>query len=160
MKLEIVNNSKLSITEQTRGDILLKVWEQNTSKSRGRAKEVKNFCEEMFSLISKGFLYLDKERSTGTLGKINIDKHMLDIKENMEEQQVEISQISQVDMTQMDKWLVQPSLQLCSIITEDRQVGKRFPQMVKSFYTFEASNQADTSMLIAHLVERCTICTE
>jgi hypothetical protein len=29
-------------------------------------------------------------------------------------------------MVQVDKWLVQPSLQLCSIITEDQQVGKRF----------------------------------
>jgi hypothetical protein len=72
-------------------------------------------------------LDLDEESSVGTLGKINIAKHMLDIKENMEEQQVEISQISQVDMTQMDKWLVQPSLQLCSIIAEDRQVGKSLP---------------------------------
>jgi hypothetical protein len=51
-------------------------------------------------------LDLDKERSVGTLGKINIAKHLLDIKENMEEQQVEISQISQADMTQIDKWLV------------------------------------------------------
>ena len=70
-----------------------------------------------------------------------------------------ISQISQVDMTQVDKWLVHPSLQLCSIITEDRQVGKRFPQMVKSFYTFEASNQEEPSRLIAQLVERCITCT-
>jgi hypothetical protein len=38
-------------------------------------------------------LDLDEESSAGTLGKINIDKHLLDIKENMEEQQVEISQI-------------------------------------------------------------------
>jgi prephenate dehydratase len=37
-KVEMVNNSKLSITEQTRGNILLKVWEQNISESRGRAK--------------------------------------------------------------------------------------------------------------------------
>jgi hypothetical protein len=57
------NTSKLSIADQTRGDILLKVWEKNISESRGRANEVKNFCEETFSLISKGLLYLDKESS-------------------------------------------------------------------------------------------------
>jgi hypothetical protein len=44
---------------------------------------VMNSCEETFSLISKIFLDLDKERSVGMLGKINIAKHMLDIKENV-----------------------------------------------------------------------------
>jgi hypothetical protein len=156
----MVNTSKLSIAEQTRGNILLKVWEHNISESRGRANEVKNFCEEMFSLISKGLLDLDKESSAGTLGKINIAKHMLNIKENMEEKQVEISQISQVDMTQMDKWLVQPNLQLCSIIVEDRQVGKSLPQLAKNCYTLEANDQAEPSRLIAQLVERCITCTE
>jgi hypothetical protein len=159
-KIEMVDSSKLSIAEQTRGNILLKVWEQNISESRGRANEVMNSCEETFTLINKSLLDLDKEGSAGTLGKINIAKHLLDIKENVEKEQAEISQISQVDMVQVDKWLVQPSLQLCSIITEDRQVGKRLPQLAKSCYTFEASNQAEPSRLIAQLVERCVICIE
>jgi hypothetical protein len=111
-------------------------------------------------LISKGLLDLDKESSAGTLRKINIAKHLLDIKENMEEKQVEISQISQVDMTQMDKWLVQPNLQLCSIITENQQVGKSLPQLVKNCYTLEASDKAEPSRLVAQLVERCITCIE
>jgi hypothetical protein len=119
MKIEMVSSSKLSITEKTRGNILLKVWEQNISESRGRAKEVMNSCEEMFTSINKSLLDLDKEGSAGMLGKINIAKHLLNIKENVEKEQVEISQISWVDMVQVDKWLVQPSLQLCSIIMED-----------------------------------------
>jgi hypothetical protein len=131
-KIETVSSSKLSIAEQTRGNILLKVWEQNISESKGRDNEVKNFCQETFSLISKVFLDLDKESSVGTLGKINIAKHLLYIKENMQEKQVGISQISQVDMTQVDKWLVHPSLQLYSIITEDRQVGNNLPQLAKN----------------------------
>ena len=139
---------------------MLKVWEHNILESRGRANEVMNSCEETFALISKILLDLDKEGSAGMLGKINIAKHLLDIKENVEKEKVEISQISQVDMVQVDKWLVHPSLQLFSIITEDRQVGKRFPQLVKSCYTFEASNQVEPSRLIAQLVERCVICTE
>lgn len=93
VKIKTVNNTKLSIAEKTKGNILLKVWEQNILESKGRANEVNIFCEETFSLISKSLLDLDKERSVGTLGKINIAKHLLDIKENMEKQQVEISQI-------------------------------------------------------------------
>jgi hypothetical protein len=73
---------------------LLKVWEKNISESRRKANKVMNSCEEMFSLISKGLVDLDKEGNAGTLGKINIAKNLLDIKENMEKEQVEISQIS------------------------------------------------------------------
>jgi hypothetical protein len=158
--VEVVSSSKLSITEQTRGNILLKDWEQNISESRGRAKEVRTSCEETFTLINKAFLDLDKEGSTGMLGKINIAKHLIDIKENEEKKKDEISQVSQVDMVQVDKWLVQPSLQLRSIVTKIRQVGKRLPQLAKSCYTFEANNQANPSRLIAQLVERCINCIE
>jgi len=80
---------------------------------------VRNACEETFALINKSLLDLDKEGSVGTLGKINIEKHLIDIKENVEKEQAEIFQIGQVDMVQVDKWLVQPNLQLRSIITED-----------------------------------------
>ena len=111
-KVEMVNSSKLSIAEQTRGNILLKVWEKNISERRGIAKEVRNSCEEAFTLINKSLLDLDKEGSARTLGKINISKHLLDIKENVEKEQEEISQIRWVDMVQVDKWKVQPSLQL------------------------------------------------
>jgi hypothetical protein len=82
----MVGSFKLSIAEKTRGNILLKVWEQNISESKGRDNEVKNSCEETFSLISKSFLDLDKESSAGMLGKINIAKHLLDIKESMEKE--------------------------------------------------------------------------
>ena len=40
-KVEMVNSSKLSIAEQTRGNILLKAWEKNISERKGRDKEVR-----------------------------------------------------------------------------------------------------------------------
>jgi hypothetical protein len=117
-------------------------------------------CEETFSLINKNLLDLDKESSVGTLGKIDIAKYLLDIKENVEKEQAEISQISQVDIVQVDKWLINPSLQLWSIMTEDRQVGKILPQFAKNCYTFKENNQAEPSRLIAQLIERCVYCIE
>jgi hypothetical protein len=62
---------------------------------------MKNSCEETFSLINKNLLNLDKEDGTGTLGKINIAKHLLDIKKNVEKEQAEISQLSQVEFSQV-----------------------------------------------------------
>jgi len=90
---------------------------------------VRDSFEETFGFLDKNFLDLDKENSFGTLGKINIVKHLLDIKENVEKYQVELSQITQVDITQVDRWLIKPNLQLLSIIIEDRQIGERLPQL-------------------------------
>ena len=83
--------SRLSILEQTRGDIILKTWESSIAQSKKMAKEVKEFCEKDFHSLNKESLYLDKEESSGVLGQIDITKHQLDIKTNMEEAQAKIS---------------------------------------------------------------------
>jgi hypothetical protein len=138
---------------------LLKAWEHDISEGRERAKEVRNSCEETFSLIDEILLGLDSENNNGTLGQIDIAKHLLNIKENEEREQAEISQVTQTDIVQVDKWLIRPSVQLCSIISEDRQVGGKLPQLAKYCYTFEANSQAEPSRLIAQLMERCVTCT-
>ena len=97
-------SSRFSIQDKTRGNILLKAWEHSISERRKKDKEMRDACEETFILINKNLLDLDKEGSVGTLGKIDIAKHLLDIKENVEKGQVELSQVSQVDISQVDKW--------------------------------------------------------
>ena len=83
--------SRLSILEQTRGDIILKTWESSIAQSKKMAKEVKEFCEEAFHSLNKESLGLDKYDSSGVLGQIDITKHQLEIKTNMEEAQAKIS---------------------------------------------------------------------
>jgi hypothetical protein len=128
--------SGLSISEKTIGDIILKTWESNIDEGRKMAKEVKYSCEEFFYSLNKELLGLDKEDSSGILGQIDIAKHHLDIKTNMEEAQVEISQIKHVDIAQIDIWLVKPNLQLQYIISEDRRMEERLPQLEKKLYIF------------------------
>jgi hypothetical protein len=72
---------------------LLKAWERNISEGRQQAKEVRKSCEETFGFIDGSLLGLDNERSTETLGQINIAKNLLIIKENEERELDEISQI-------------------------------------------------------------------
>jgi hypothetical protein len=105
-------------------------------------------------------LNLDSENNTEALGQINIAKHLLNIFENEERELAEISQITQTDIIQVDKWLIKPSVHLCSISAEDRQVEGKFPQLVKDYYTFEANNQTEPSRLIAQLVKKWVTCTE
>jgi hypothetical protein len=119
VKKEMGSSSKLSIPEKTRGNILLKAWDRNISESKECAKKVRNSCEETFILIDESLLSLDNESSVGTLGQIDITKHLLNIKENEEKEWVEISQINQTNIVQVDKWLIKPSIQLCSIIAKD-----------------------------------------
>jgi hypothetical protein len=80
-----VTTSGLSISEQTKGDIILKTWESNIAEGRKMAKELKESCEEVFCSLDKELLGFDKQYSFGTLSQINIAKHQLDIKTNMEE---------------------------------------------------------------------------
>jgi hypothetical protein len=54
--------------------------------------------------------------------------------------QVELSQIAQVDITQIDIWLIKPNLQLLSIIIEDRKIGERLPQLEKKCYMFKEND--------------------
>jgi hypothetical protein len=110
--------------------------------------------------LNKELLGLDKEDSSGTLGQIDIAKHLLDIKTNMEEAQAEISQIKQADIAQIDRWLVKPNLQLQSIISEDRRIEERLPQLENKLYIFEANNLTESSRLVAQFVGRCIKCIE
>jgi hypothetical protein len=96
----------------------------------------------------------------GTLGKMNIAKHLVDIKENVERGLVELSQISQVDIAQIDKWLVKPNLLLSAIITVDGKIGERLPQLERKCYTFEANDQTEPPKLIAQLIEKCIKCID
>jgi hypothetical protein len=157
---ETSSSSRFSISEQTRGNILLKEWERDISEGRQQAREIRKSCEETFGFLDGSWLGSDDEGSTETLGQINTAKHLLKIKENEERELVEISQITQMDIVQIDKWLIKPSVQLCSVNAKDQQVEEKLPRLVKDCYTFEANNQAEPSKLISQLVEKCVICTE
>jgi hypothetical protein len=76
-------------------------------------------CEETLGVIDESLLGLDSESGIGTLGQVDIAKHLLNIKENEERGQAKITQVTQTDIVQMDKWLIKPSVLLCSITTED-----------------------------------------
>jgi len=44
---------KLSVTEHIRGDIMLKVWENNIAENKKIIKEIKDNCERIFDLLDK-----------------------------------------------------------------------------------------------------------
>jgi hypothetical protein len=111
-KEEVKMVSRLSPSEKTRGDIILKTWEANIVETKILAKEVKKSCEEAFHSLEKESLGLEKDNISEVLGKFGISKNHLNFKTNMEEARAEILQLKQIDITQINKWIVNPSLQL------------------------------------------------
>jgi hypothetical protein len=111
-------------------------------------------------LLSEICLGFDGESGMEILGQINTAKYMLNIKENEERELAEISQITQTDIVQIDKWLIKLSMLLFSIDAKDQHVEGKLPLLMKDCYIFEANNQAEPSKLISQLVEKCIICME
>jgi len=77
--------SRLSISEQARDDIILKTWEANIAESKIMAKEVKEACEEAFHSLNKDSLGLGNDDHSEVMGQVDISKHQLNIKTNLEE---------------------------------------------------------------------------
>jgi hypothetical protein len=114
----------------------LKEWERNIFEGRQQAKEVRKSCEETFGFLDGSWLGPDGESNTKILGQINTTKHLINIKENEERELAEISQITQMDIVRIDKWLIKLSIQLCSVSAKDQQVEEKLPKLVKDCYTF------------------------
>ena len=99
-------------------------------------KEIRADCEEVLYLLSNESLGLGKDDDSEILWQINIVKHQIDIQENLGEAQDEISQLKQVDIAQIDRCLVKPNLQLQSMISKDKRIEDRLPQLQKKLYLF------------------------
>jgi hypothetical protein len=50
---EIRQSQKLSISEQLKGDVMLKVWETKLKEYKGITEEVINDCQRIFGSINK-----------------------------------------------------------------------------------------------------------
>jgi hypothetical protein len=60
-KDEVAKVLRLSLSEQTRGDIILKAWETKFIETKILAREVNKSCEEQLSSLNKGLLDIERE---------------------------------------------------------------------------------------------------
>jgi hypothetical protein len=147
-KDEVSKVTKLSLSKQTRGDIILKTWEANLLESKRLAREVKKSCEEAFSSLDKESMHIERDNIPESLGQIDIAKNQLNSKTSMEEFWAKILQLKQIDITQINKWIVNPILRLQSIYLESRRMEDRLPDIENKLYTFEANDTTEPSRLV------------
>jgi hypothetical protein len=151
---------RFPISEQTRGNILLKEWEHNISEGKLQAKRVTKSLEEAFSSIDGNLLGIDSGGNVEALIQMNMAKISLDLNEKEERDLADISQVTMADIVQIDKCMIKPSVQLYAIDIIDRQMEDRLSQLARDCYSFEANYQEELSRLISQLVERCVTCTK
>ena len=139
---------------------MLKEWERSILERKLQAKKIMKSYEEAFDSIDRNLLGIDSESNDEMLSQMDMAKLSLDINEKEERDSAKISQVTTEDIVQIDKCLIKPSVQLCAIDIIDRQMEKRFLQLARDCYSFEANCQAKPSRLISRLVERCVTCTD
>jgi hypothetical protein len=116
--------------------------------------------EEAFNSIDDELLGIDSGCDAKTLMQMNVEQISLDLKDKEERDSTNISQMTMVDIVQVDKCMIKPSAQLCTIDIINGQMEDRLQQLARECYFFEASCQEEPSRLISQLVERCITCTE
>jgi hypothetical protein len=120
-----VGSPRLTISEQTRGNILLKDWEHNIALGKEQAEKVTNSLEEAFNSIDGELLGMDSGGDAETLIQMNVEQISLDLKEKDERDSADISQMDRVDMARVDKHLIQPSAQLSVLDIINAQMGDK-----------------------------------
>jgi hypothetical protein len=141
----LAGTPRFTISEQTSGNILLKEWEHNIAEGKQQAKKITNSLEEAFSSIDDDLLGIDSGGNAKTLMQMNVAKISLDLKEKEERDSADISQMTMVDIVQIDKCMIIPSTQLCAIDIIDGQMEDRLQQLARECYFFEASCQEKPS---------------
>jgi hypothetical protein len=73
----------LSLSEQTRGDIILKTWEANIVERKTLARELKKYCKEAFYALDRESLCVRRNNIPEVLGQIDTTKNQFDFNTNM-----------------------------------------------------------------------------
>jgi hypothetical protein len=84
-KEETGKTQKLSISEQLKGDIMIKVWETKLEEYKRITKGINEDCQRIFNLIEKYSVNVGTDGLSELLGEVNITRYQLKTKEELEE---------------------------------------------------------------------------
>jgi hypothetical protein len=113
-----------------------------------------------FLSLRKDFIEYRKNDCPGLLGELNIAKHQLSFKEELEEMKIEISKIKLINITEIDKRMVTPNLKLQTIKFIGKMIEDRLPELQKRFFMFEAKEIPDAPRVFVKFLGKCVHCLE
>jgi hypothetical protein len=160
LKEEIGKTQKLSIYEQVKGDIMIKVWETKLAEYKRITREVNEDCHGIFDLFGKDSLNIGTDGCSRLLGEVNIAKHQLKFREELEEKKAEIPNIKLINITEINKWMVTSSLRLKTVKFTERMIESRLPELQRKFFSFEANEIPEAPRILVNFLGKCVQCVE
>ena len=97
---------------------------------------------------------------SGLLGEINIAKHQLRLKEELEKMKTEIAKINLINITKINKWMVVSNLKLKAVKFTERMIESRLPELEKRFFSFEANEIPDAPRIFVKFLGKCVQCID
>jgi hypothetical protein len=122
---EIGKSQKLSISEQLKGDAMIKVWETNLEGYKRITKNVNEDCQKIFDFIEKESTHIETDGLSYSLGEIDINKYQLKEKEELEEKKDEISNIKIVNMEEIEKLMIASSSKLEKVKSIEKAIANQ-----------------------------------
>jgi hypothetical protein len=153
-KEEAGKSQKLSISEQLKGDIMIKVWETKLEGYKRITKGVNEDCQKIFDVIEKDSVHIGTDGFSELLGEININRYQLKIKEELEEKKAEISNIKVVNIAEIEKWMMASSSKLEKVKFTEKTIGSQLPGLQRSFFSFEANEVPEAPKVLVNFLEK------
>jgi hypothetical protein len=157
---DIGQSQRLSIPEQLRGDVMLKVWETKLKEYKEVTEEVIKDCQKIFGSIEEDSLQNETNGLPKSIEEINIDCHQLKIREEFEERRTEISNIKAVNMSEIEKWMIGLCSKLERIKSTEKTIENQLPGLQKNFFSFEANEVPEVPKALVNFLERHIRATE
>jgi hypothetical protein len=157
---EIRQSQKLSISEQLKGDVMLKVWETKLKEYKGMTEEVINDCQRIFGSINKDSIQDETNGLPESLEETNINDHQLKIREEFGGKKMEISNVKAVNISEIEKWMIGPSSRLERIKSTERAIVNQLPRLQRSFFSLEANEVPEVPKALVDFLERHIQATE
>jgi hypothetical protein len=159
-KEEIGKAQKLPISEQVKGDILIKVWESKLAEYKGITKGINEDCQRIFNLIEKDSINIGTDGFSELLDEVNIARHQLKSKEELEERKVEISNIKSVNITEIDKWMIASSSKLEKVKFTKKTIESQLSGLQRRFFSFEANEVLGAPRVLVNFLGKYVQCVE
>jgi hypothetical protein len=88
-------------------------------------------AREFFDLLERASLNIGTDDCFRLLGEINIAKHQLRFKEELEEMKIKISKIKLINITEINKLMVMTNLKLKTIKFTEKMIEICLPELQK-----------------------------
>jgi hypothetical protein len=159
-KEEIGKTQRLPISEQVKGDIMIKVWETKLEEYKRITRGINEDCQKIFNLIEKDSVNIGTDGFFELLGEVNITRYQLKSKEELEERKAEISNIKMVNIAEIDKWMIASSSKLEKVKFTEKTIESQLPGLQRSFFSFEENEVPEAPKVLVKFLRKYVQCVE